>query len=668
MAGCAAYNQQLELGMKRILIGLIVAAVLAASGWLGFNLYAKHRVTAEIEAAFEQIRSNGGKASHGKVGFDLSTRTLTIDEVDVEPGRPPLAGIKAASFKAVGVRQVDETRIAADNIEIDGVELAIEGAAGAANMKGTYKIPHITLANYSGPARVQGAPASDSILDAYRFGLEQFARISAGSLNVPTITAAMSGITGGGSGEITYSGLTIHNIDRGKIGTAKVDRAVVAIDVQQPRPDKITSGFSDATIEDFDANVVIAALNPDKANDDSYHRVYRQISTAYALTSTSGIAAKIGRILVEDIAYQPSKFRPGELLAVMPKDPSARQNPAQMRELMEKVANLYEGARVGKATIADLSMETPQGSGKLNAIRYSEGEFALEGLDAPTPQGRIKMERFALKSFSVANLLRWAANLTTPGRAPSPDQMLGLFGVLAGAEIKGVVAPFKTTKKLVTIDTVSLDWGQLIGSIPSKTHMVAKFVAPTDPSDPKQLPLLAAGIDKLAIDLDLGAAWTESSNSFALTPATLDIGGIAKAQLRVALGNVPRETFSTEPAQLMGQAARIEAGALEFSLHDNGGVDLVVTQFARVQNVSRDTARQAIVESIKAKREQIASANPDADAALDAVARFVETPGQTLSIKLSPRAKAPLMQIMQLLQTDPQSALAQFRIEASTGL
>ena len=168
--------------MKRILIGLIVAAVLAASGWLGFNLYAKHRVTAEIEAAFEQIRSNGGKASHGKIEFDLSTRTLTIDEVDVEPGRPPLAGIKAASFKAVGVRQVDETRIAADNIEIDGVELAIEGAAGAANMKATYKIPHIALANYSGPARMQGAPASDSILDAYRFGLEQFVRISAGSL------------------------------------------------------------------------------------------------------------------------------------------------------------------------------------------------------------------------------------------------------------------------------------------------------------------------------------------------------------------------------------------------------------------------------------------------------------------------------------------------------
>ena len=42
--------------------------------------------------------------------------------------------------------------------------------------------------------------------------------------------------------------------------------------------------------------------------------------------------------------------------------------------------------------------------------------------------------------------------------------------------------------------------------------------------------------------------------------------------------------------------------------------------------------------------------------------------GQTLVIKLTPRAKAPALQLMQLLNTDPQSALAQFKIEASTGL
>jgi hypothetical protein len=37
-------------------------------------------------------------------------------------------------------------------------------------------------------------------------------------------------------------------------------------------------------------------------------------------------------------------------------------------------------------------------------------------------------------------------------------------------------------------------------------------------------------------------------------------------------------------------------------------------------------------------------------------------------IKLAPRATAPVLQLLQLLKTDPPTALAQFKIEASTGL
>ncbi|WFU44767.1 hypothetical protein QA640_21300 [Bradyrhizobium sp. CB82] len=386
------------------------------------------------------------------------------------------------------------------------------------------------------------------------------------------------------------------------------------------------------------------------------------------LTSTQGVRAQVDGITIEDLGFQPSKFRPADFLALLPKDPSSPPPPAQAREMMEKVAAMYEGLRLGKAEIRNISIGTPQGTARLNAIRYTQGEFAFEGLDAPAPQGQFKMERFALKSFSMASLVRWAANVANPGRPPSPDQMLGLFRVLEGAEVKGVAAPYKNTRKLVTIDTLSLDWGQLVGSIPSKAHVVAKMVAPTDPANPVQLPLTSAGIDKLAIDLDLGATWSEAAGTFALAPATLDIGNLAKAQLRVALGNVPRAVFSVDPAQLMAQAPQIEAGPIELSIRDNGGVDLVVGQFARMQSVSRDAARRAIIEMIRANGDRVASANPDVATAVEAIARFVETPGQTLTIKLTPLGKVPGMQLMQLLNTEPIVALAQFRIEASTGL
>jgi hypothetical protein len=110
--------------MKRILIGTIALLALGAGGWFGFNLYVQHRATSEVEAAFERIRAGGSKASHGKITFEPSSRTLTIEDVNVEPAQPQLAGIKVAKVTAVGVRQPDETRFTADSLEASGMEIA----------------------------------------------------------------------------------------------------------------------------------------------------------------------------------------------------------------------------------------------------------------------------------------------------------------------------------------------------------------------------------------------------------------------------------------------------------------------------------------------------------------------------------------------------------------
>lgn len=656
--------------MKRILIGLIVAAVLAAGGWFGFNLYAQHRATAEVETAFEQIRSSGGKASHGAVTFDLTSRTLTIEDIAVVPGNQPQAQIRIAGIKGSGVRQIDETRFSADSIDITDFEVSLD-QVGPAKLKASYKIPQLTMRDYAGPIHGQTAPVGGSLMDVYRYALDQYASVMASSLTAPTLTMAFdSGSGPGGSGEITYSGLAIQNLKHGKIDAMKADRAVISIDVKQPgKPDRLTGELSNIIINDFDANAIRASLDPQTASDDSYHRIYRQVSVGpYALKSAQGMRVDIDSFTIEDIAVQPSKFRLAEMFAMLPQDKSAPPTPAQTRELLEKIAGVYEGVRIGKAELGKTSIGTPQGTARINAVRYRDGEFAVEGVDTPSPQGQFKMERFALKSFSVPSLMRWAGSLSNPGQPPSPDQMLGLFRVLAGAEIKGVVSPYKNTRQLVTIDTISLDWGQLVGSIPSKANLVVKMVTPTDPTRPSQRALVIAGVDKLAIDLDLGAVWTESSGAFALAPATIDLGNLAKAQARLALANVPRTVFTADPVQAMSQAGQIETGAIELSLRDSGVVDLIVAQFSRIQNVSRDAARNAIVEMIRAQGEKLAASNLDAKAAADALADFVATSGQTLTIKLTPLGKVPLVQLMHVLNSEPIVALAQFRIEASTGL
>jgi hypothetical protein len=316
-------------------------------------------------------------------------------------------------------------------------------------------------------------------------------------------------------------------------------------------------------------------------------------------------------------------------------------------------------------------MQTPQGPIKLSTMRFNFengkiGELAFAGLDAHAPNGPVKLERFALKAMDIAGLMRMAAQFA--GQKPSPDQLAGLLALLEGVEVKGLVAPFKNTGKPVTIDTFDLNWGQFVGPIPSKLRLTSKMSTPLDPSDPKSVPLVAAGLSMLAANCDIDAAWTEASRAFVLDAPAFDIDGIAKASARVSLANVPRQIFSLDPQQATAMAAQIEAGTLEFTLRDIGGGDIAIAQYARAQNVSREAARSNIVDNIRASGEKAAAANPDAAAAVEALARFVETPGQTLTIKLTPLGKLPMAQLMQLLQTDPFTALAQFKIEASTAL
>jgi hypothetical protein len=657
--------------MTKILMGLAAAVVIAVGGFFGFEFYTQHRIAGEVDAVFAQMRAGGGKASHGKVSFDLKSRTLRIDEIATESATQPPVQIRIASLTASGVGQPDAARFSADTIEASDIEIG-GGMAGPKDGKLAYKIPRVVVKDYSGPASAPPPSASKSIIDAYRSGLEQFATISAASVSAPSIAGTIN-LGAAMSGEFTYSGVTLQGIKDGKIAATQIERAGFTVNTQHAgRPDKMTGEIANFASRDFDATALAAILDPQKATEDRYISVYGKTTAGpYTVTSAQGFRMRIDAMTLDDVGVRPAKLQ--TLLATIQAAGTAQPSPTQARELIERAASIYEGMRVGTAEMRGLSAETPQGPFKLQAIRFNLedgkiGEFAFEGLDTNTPKGPLKLGRFALKSLDIANFMRTSAQFANPARAPSPELIAGLFPLIGGVEIKGVTAPFKNTGKFVNLDNFDVNWGQFIGPIPSKVRVTAKMTTPIDASNPAMRQLVAAGIDPLSADGDIGAEWTETARNFVVDVPKLELGGLLKASARIALANVPRQAFSANAVQAIGAAAQIEAGAIELSVRDLGTVDAGVAQYARAHNVSRDAARQAIVDSIMASSKDVASANPDAEAAVQALARFVESPGQTLVVKLTPLGKVPAMQLFQLLKTDPLVALAQFRIEASTGL
>ena len=666
--------------MRKLPIGVLAAAVLAITGFFGFQFYVQHRIAREIEAAFEPIRAAGGKASHGAVSFDLLSRTVRVADLASESAAQPPMRVKIASLTASGASQPDPTRFAADTIEATDIEFEVGiGAPETWHLSYAYKVPRVVIKNFAGPAGQRPPLAGSTAADYVRSALEQFATVTAASITAPSIASKIGiggGATGGQTIDYTYTNLALSDIDHGKIGAMKVERAHFTADPLQPgTTEKLGGDIANIAAFDLDSGAVLGMLDPARANDDNYVRLYRQVSLGdYAISLQKGARMHLDGITIDDVGLRPSRLQLPQLIAMISSMPSqgTPPTPAQTRDLMQKVAGIYEGMRIGNAEMRGLTIETPQGPFALAAIRFNLengkiGEFALEGLEGRSPQGPVKIGRFALKSLDVANLLRLTSDFSSPGQTPSPDRLFGLLQLMDGTEIKDLVAPFKTTNKQVTINTISLNWGQFVGPIPTKARLTAKFTTPIDAADPAQKQLVAAGMTAAAIDFDLGATWTEASGAFALDPVTFDFGDVLKASARVSLANVPRAVFSTDLPQAMATAAQIEAGPIALTLQDVGGVDLVVAQYARTQNVSREAARGAIVDSIKTSAKAKTD-NADALAVADALGRFIENPRGTLIIKLTPLGKVPAMQLVQLIETDPFVALAQFQIEVSSGL
>jgi hypothetical protein len=295
--------------MVKILMGLAAVVVIAVGGFFGFEFYTQHRVSRDVEAVFEQIRSGGGKASHGKVSFDLKSRTIRIADIATESATEPPVSVKIANVVVLGAGQPDSGRFSADSVEASDVEInATLAGAAAGNL--TYKAPRLVVKDYAGPASLQQPQASASAIDVYRSALQQFAAMSATSIEAPTISGTLK-LGPAMSGEFVYSGTTLRDIKAGKIASMLVERASFSVDTQQAgKADKMTGEILNIASRDFDAAAAAAILDPQKANDEKYYRFYGKTTAGpYTVTSALGLRMRVDEMMIDDVGIRPSRLQ-----------------------------------------------------------------------------------------------------------------------------------------------------------------------------------------------------------------------------------------------------------------------------------------------------------------------------------------------------------------------
>src|SRR5262245_44144743 len=110
--------------MVKILAGLIAALVIAVGGYFGLDFYLQQRTAGEVETAFANLRATGARATHGKVAFDLWSRTVTVADIAAESAAQPPLKLKIGRFVAAGVSQPQTGRFAAERIDASDVEIS----------------------------------------------------------------------------------------------------------------------------------------------------------------------------------------------------------------------------------------------------------------------------------------------------------------------------------------------------------------------------------------------------------------------------------------------------------------------------------------------------------------------------------------------------------------
>ena len=536
---------------------------------------------------------------------------------------------------------------------------------------------------FSGPAALPLKVNPTSMIDVMRASLEYFAASSAKSITIPKVTATVTprppkeASPALGPSEYTYSDIVLSEIRNGRVGTISIARSTFTSEGITPELGSFAGAMAQISLVDFDAGAVLAMFDPSNVKNDGYQQIYRQATAGpFELRFARGAGFQVDGFTVDEIGVRPSKLSVFSFLAMADSTPppGTPPTPAQMRTMMDQLANMYEGIRIAKMEMRGLRMNMPpNGNFKLGAMRMTGlengrlAEFAVEDLDGQSPQrDPVHIGRFALKGLQIANLMRQSSQLGETGRPPSPDQAVGMLALLEGIEFSDVTAKSFAMQQAIRIDTFKLSWGQFIGPIPSTVRLTAKTTVPTSLADMGMGGVLSdAGLATITTSVDFGVAWTEETKTLAIAPMTLELENAFSFTASLSILNVPRSAFSIDPNMAMASADQLEAGPLQFSLRDTGGVSTALAQYAKTKSLSVADARKQIIDSVN-EMAKSSQSNPDAAAIAQAMIQFIETPGSTMTISITPKGRVNFKQAFGTGAGDPAAAANLFTIEAKT--
>lgn len=657
---------------KTLTIGAAALVVIGLGGIAAAH-FVRQQVIADVESQFATLGTAFAKAEHGPIDFDWWNRTLEIKQISLLPkNTEPGAATTIASVKAFGAAGRDGG-FAADRLEIRGLTAhttapKIVSLAPEAEVRIAYEIPTIEVDQFA-MRRLGPETASDPIAAA----IPLIEALSAKSISVATLKTTStlpstakpnSANPFAGNIEQTQHDVRIENLRDGRIAKATIGRLTMTGKMQPPASGDMAAEARDGYATDYDLIGLLAVLAPEG--------VVKRPAGPTLLWQTVGVgptSIKLGNqinvvlsgVTIDKVAVDTAKLRPAWATFKANQPTTARQSPAQQQAFANATADVYESISFGRfeyrgidlagtgfepVKIASFVMDDYQ-SGTLRTL-------ALTGLDGKTlKQEAFHLGRFALRDLKLPQMLRLTGRLTPAMAATTrPGQIYSdVLRTLGGIELSDLKVPDPRSGQQINLETANMSWGAFVGQFPTTGQFNFKMDMPLPtaaPGTPDPFAALArAGLRTAKLRYNGKWSWQEAPQTLGQT-IDFEFADVATGTARLELGNVTRRALLAGPDQLALTSPDMQLGPIVVTLRDQGMVKLAS------EDPDLNVQRLQTIQSLKSANPMLPPDSIEVTAIKAGLAKFIEEPGQSLTIELVPKAPTNLAQVMAAAKSGPE--------------
>jgi hypothetical protein len=562
--------------------------------------------------------------------------------------QPPFASLAYAEDVVAG-----PSTISAENVEID---------VGAMH----YAIKSIELSgsNLTKADLDQILDPKSAVSLADRIG-----KFSASQITIPEIAMQMT--LSDETEKDSYRDITLNDVVNGHVGKATI--GTLSSDLTSPEAGAMHSIYGPMQVTGLDLPLAARIVSQARKSDSEPRRTLYDslnIGNAKILMEKSSLEIDTGALSIEDVKARPLRIPPTSATPLL-----TAQDADSKRQANAFVADLVDSFEVGKLDIADLRLtitdKDAPGTGTLSHISLSQmahskvAEADFETLAVQAQGSSVKIGTLTFRNIDLGEL-RDLAESTAAHDSPSHSadasivSEMSLAGLDVDAGKTAAEGGRRTRFQLGKLDLLSAD---PVDGIPAHfSTVIDHFTFDLKDASSQWDELATLGYDRIDLSSRLEAHFDASKQELGLED--LSLSGIDMGEVKIVcnFGNVSKDLFSADQAQIEAAALSVLIHRLEIKVENDGLFERLIASAAKKSNKSPYEIREAYVAAAAISVPSLLGDGPAAKAVGNAIAKFIATPKNLRIVAVAPEG---LGAADFMLIKDPTALMSKLSIEAA---